>query len=206
MVKRGKKKKSKKEEGFNLKNQYIKSWNYLLDSLQFIKTIVILFFVFTLIGFFFPVPEVFVEKLIEFLREIFDKTKDLSQIELIKFIFLNNLKSSLFGLFLGIFLGVFPILVTIMNGYILGFVAFLSVSEGGFIVLWKLFPHGIFELPAIFISLGLGLRLGTLIFKNKKLKSFRDHLGDSTRVFVLVVIPLLALAAIIEGILIASIV
>lgn len=202
-MKRRKNKKPKKKEGFSLNNQYVKSWNYILDSLQFIKTVVILFFVFAFIGFFFPVPEVFVEKIIEFLKQIFDKTKDMSQFELTRFIFLNNFQSSLFSLFLGIFLGIFPVLVTIMNGYLLGFVVFLSVSEGGFLVLWRLFPHGIFELPAIFISLGLGLRLGTLIFKTKKFKSFRDHLGDSTRVFVLVVIPLLVLAAIIEGALIA---
>ena len=34
--------------------------------------------------------------------------------------------------------------------------------------LFRLLPHGIFELPAIFISLGLGLRFGMFIFQKEK--------------------------------------
>ena len=37
----------------------------------------------------------------------------------------------------------------------------------GILVLWRLLPHGIFELPAIFISLGLGLKLGTSLISAK---------------------------------------
>ena len=198
-----KRKKSKKEEGLSFGDQYIKSWEYILDSFKFIKIVIILFFVFALIGFLFPVPEVFAEKIFEFIKQIFEKTRDMSQFELIRFIFLNNLQVSLFSLVFGIFLGVFPILLTMMNGYLLGFVAFLSVNEGGLLVLWRIFPHGIFELPAIFISLGLGLRLGILIFKNKKPRPYKEYIFDSLRVFVFIVIPLLFFGAIIEGILIS---
>jgi len=67
------------------------------------------------------------------------------------------------------------------------------------LTLWKLFPHGIFELPAVFISLALGMKLGTFIFQKKKMNSFKDYLWNSFRIFIFVVIPLLVIAAFIEG-------
>ena len=85
------------------------------------------------------------------------------------------------------------------NGYVLGFVADKAVEARGVGVLWKLLPHGIFELPAIFISLGMGFRFGIFVLKNSKLESFKLHVYDLIRVFVFIVIPLLILAAIIEG-------
>ena len=75
-----------------------------------------------------------------------------------------------------------------------------AVSLEGILTLWKLFPHGIFEIPAVIISLGLGLRLGiTLMFKTKK---FKKESFSSLLVFLLVVTPLLIIAAIIEGFLV----
>ena len=67
---------------------------------------------------------------------------------------------------LGIFLGIFPIITTISNGVILGYVLKRTAESVGVIEFWRLFPHGIFELPAVFISLGLGLKLGKDIIKN----------------------------------------
>ena len=93
-------------------------------------------------------------------------------------------------------------LFAILNGYLVGFVASMAVGSGGVIVLWRILPHGIFELPAVFISLGLGLKFGTFIFQKKILESFRRFLWNSLRVFLLIVLPLLIIAAIIEGCLI----
>jgi len=89
-----------------------------------------------------------------------------------------------------------------LNGYLLGFVAMLSAKSQGIFILWRILPHGIFELPAIFISLGIGLRLGTYAFQKKKV-SFKNWIFSSLRVFILIVLPLLIVAAIIEGALIA---
>jgi len=44
------------------------------------------------------------------------------------------------------------------------------VQTDGFLSLWRLLPHGIFELPAVFISLGMGLKIGMFIFQKKKLE------------------------------------
>ena len=84
----------------------------------------------------------------------------------------------------GVIFGVFPILGAIGNGYLLGFVAVNAVKVDGVISLWRIFPHGIFELPAVFISLGLGLRLGSFIFQKKKAEAFKEYLWDSLRVFL----------------------
>ncbi len=189
----------KKKKEFNLKEEYQKSWNYLKKLKNFIYTIIIIFFVFTLIGFFIPVPDSFKSQILKFIKELLETTQGMSQTELIKFIFLNNMQSSFYGIILGAVVGIFSIIATIMNGYVLGFVASISVANGGILTLWKLLPHGIFELPAVFISFALGLKLGTFIFQKRKLRAFKEYLLNSLRIFLLIVIPLLAIAGIIEG-------
>lgn len=184
---------------FSLKEEYKKSWEYIKDSRNFIYVVMILFFVFLLVGFFVPAPQVIQDKIMDFIKELLEQTKNMSQSELIRFIILNNVKSTFFGIALGIFFGIYPVVGTIVNGYLLGFVSLLSVNNGGIITLLKLFPHGIFELPAVFIALGLGLKLGTFIFKKDKSKSFKEYLINSIRIFFLIILPLLILAGIIEG-------
>lgn len=194
-------KKRNKSSRFILKNSK-ESWKYLKESKNFIYGIIAVFFVFALIGFFIPAPEAISEQINKIVQDILEKTRGMSADELVSFIFFNNLKSSFFGLIFGIALGVFPVVSAISNGYLLGFVSSMSVKSNGIASLWRLLPHGIFELPAVFISLGLGLRLGMYLF-NKKRKDFKDELLDSLKVFIFIVIPLLIIAAIIEGILIA---
>jgi len=58
-------------------------------------------------------------------------------------------------------------------------------------------------LPALFISLGLGLRIGTFIFEKDKIKTLKIYLIKSIKVFFFVIIPLLVIAAVIEGSLIS---
>ena len=196
-----KQKKREKENFF--KKEYKKSFSYIRESKEFIYSIILIFFIFAVVGSIFPVPEGLNGKILEFIKEIIKKTDGLSGLELIQFIFLNNLESSFFGMIGGLFFGIFPVAVSAVNGYVLGFVSSIVVAETGFHSLWTLFPHGIFELPAIFISLGLGVRLGSFVFQKKKLKSFNNYFWNSLRVFIFVIIPLLIIAAIIEGTLIA---
>jgi len=165
------KKKSKKKcnfyeniKNFNLKEQYKKSWVFIKDSKKFIYLVLVLFFVFVLIGFLMPAPAMVENKIMEFLKELLEKTKGMDCFEMIRFIFFNNIQSSFTGLIFGVVLGIFPLIATISNGYLLGFVGSMSVSELGIASLWKILPHGIFELPAIFIALGMGIKLGSFVF------------------------------------------
>jgi len=189
----------KKIKKFNFKKEYKQSWNYLKESKNFIYAIIIIFFIFALISFFVPAPDSIKEQILNFIKELLEQTKNMSHQELIKFIFLNNLQASFFGMVFGIFLGIISVMFAVVNGYLLGFVALISVKSEGALILWRLLPHGIFELPAIFISLGLGLRLGTFIFQKKKSKSVKEFFWNSLRVFLFIVIPLLIIASIIEA-------
>lgn len=193
-----KKLREKTKRNFFTEN-YTKSWVYLKESMNFIYIIIGIFLFFSLVGFFIPVPELMQEKILDFIKELLNKTEGMSQIDLIKFIFLNNLQSSFSGMIFGFLLGIFPVMAAIANGYLLGFVALISVDNGGWLILFKLLPHGIFELPAIFISLGLGLKLGTCIFRKEISKSFNEYFINSLRTFLFIVIPLLLIAGIIEG-------
>lgn len=192
----------KKRKNF-LARKYTESFEFIKESRMLIYNIIFLFVVFSLIGFFVPAPEPISSQIMKFIEELLKKTENLSNFELIRFIFLNNLQSSFFALFLGIFLGVFSIVTIVLNGYILGFVANFVVGSEGVQTLLRLFPHGIFELPAIFISAGLGLKLGSFVLEKKKIKSLKEYARKSLITFIFIVIPLLVIAAVIEGSLIS---
>ena len=229
--------KKKKEKNFFVRN-YSQSWDFIKESKNFIYVTILVFFITFLFGFFFSLPELITNQILEFIQELLEKTKGMSQFELTRLVFLNNIKSSFVVLVFGMVLGIYPVMATIANGFILGFVASIAVGSEGFFVLWRIFPHGIFELPAIFISFGLGLKLGlwlimgpikfywkenklvlilfilfylptfilTLIynhrFRSKMKKSFLEfklNFMNSLKVFLFIILPLLIIAAIIEG-------
>lgn len=196
--------KNKKKRGINLKKEYAESWKYLWSSKKYIQIVFYVFVVFAIIGFFVPVPELIADKILTFLKEIIEQTKDLGFFGLFKFIFLNNVKSSFFGIVLGIVFGIFSILIALANGFLLGFVASLSVRAENIFVLWRIFPHGVFELPALFISLGLGLRLGFFVFEDTSKRTFKQELLNSGKAFLLIVIPLLFIAGVIESLFLVS--
>ncbi len=194
-------KKSKKDDCFIFRNFNL-SLKYLNEIKNYVWFSLAVFLVFGLIGFLFPV--FFEEQILNLIKELIEKTEGLGLIGLIRFIFLNNLKSSFFAMGLGIFFGVLPLLILIVNGYVLGFVASKTVAIEGISILWRLLPHGIFEIPAIMISAGLGLKLGTFLFVKHKKGDFKQWLLNSLRVFLFIVVPLLIVAGIIEGLLIIA--
>jgi len=189
--------KIKKKRG--IEKYYKEAFDFLKESKNYIYFSVSIFLAFTLIGFFVPVPDSLREVIMNFIEELLLKTQDMSYGGLTWFIFSNNIQSSFFGMILGIFFGIFPIFTSLANGYLLGFVASEAVQSNGVSVLWRLFPHGIFELPALFISLGLGIKLGSFVFGKNKIETLKVYSIKSVKTFFLVVVPLLILAAIIEG-------
>ncbi len=206
-------KKTSPKKHFSLKEEYKTCFEFIKDSRNFIYIAILIFLIFTVLGFFFEdlinilVKSIFKidlqNKILDYIGNLLAKTEGMDYKQLMGFIFLNNLQSSFFGMILGIIFGIFPLVALTLNGYVLGFVAMLSVKAEGFLVLWRILPHGIFELPAIFISLGFGLRLGSFIFIKKQNNSFSEIFLGCFRVFLLVVLPLLIIAAIIESSLIA---
>jgi stage II sporulation protein M len=185
-----------------LKKQYKESFTYIWECKKPIFYIILIFLLFVLIGFFLPVPQALSSEIMKYIQELLKKTEGFGFGDMFSFIFLNNLKTSFFGMIFGVLFGVFPVFNSLANGYILGFVASKSVLEQGISVLWRIFPHGIFELPAVFIALGVGLKLGTFFLADYKKRFLKENLRNSLRVFVLIILPLLAIAALIESLLI----
>ena len=194
-----KRKKRKEKKNFNILNEYRESWKYIKESKKFIYLVAGIFLLFLLIGFFIPTPEFLYDEIMKFLKGLLTETQNMSQLDLIGFIISNNVQSTFLSIILGMFLGVFPLASIIANGYMLGFVSSISINNSGLLSLFRILPHGIFEIPAIFISLGLGLKTGMFIFHKDKIKTFRNYFCNSLRVFLLIVVPLLILAGIIEG-------
>lgn len=193
-------KKSKTNNFF--KENYSKSWKYIKESRNFIWAAVIIFFIAVIIGFLFQPPSV-INLILDYVKNILAKTEGMSSFQIIFFIFLNNIQIGFTGLIYGFVLGIFPILSIFANGYVVGYVSSSAISSAGVSSLLNLVPHGIFELPAIFISFGMGIKFGSFVFYKKKMEHFNKFFINSLRVFVFVVLPLLIIAAIIEGSLIS---
>jgi stage II sporulation protein M len=186
------------------RENYSKSWEYIKESKNFIWAAVVIFFIAVIIGFLYQPPAI-IKIILDNINTILAKTQGMNSLELISFIFLNNLQIGFMGLIYGFALGIFPILSIFVNGYVVGYVSSSAVASSGAGTLLNLIPHGIFELPAIFISFGMGIKFGSFLFYKQKMKHFSELFIKSLRVFVFVVIPLLIIAAIIEGTLISFI-
>jgi|SRR3989344_6953759 len=189
-----------KEKVKSISKYYFECFSYLKESKKFIYASIILFIVFSYIGFLLSDQLVFLNKI---LKDLIGQTQGLGAFQLVIFILKNNILASFFGMVSGFVLGIFPFISILNNGIILGYVGSLVYSTSGGFDLLRLIPHGIFELPAIFISLGLGMRLGFFFVAKKKLVELKRRLLLSLNTFLLIVIPLLIIAAIIEGVLIA---
>lgn len=185
-----------------IKENYLNSFKFIKSSKNFIYLGVLIFVAFALFGFFVTLPDILSIQILDYFKELVEKTQNYNTWQMISFLFFNNLQASFLGMILGVFIGIFPLINLFGNGFILGFAAKLSVAQEGFGSLWRILPHGIFELPAIFIALGIGMKLGSFVSEKKKWKTLKIYFIESLKVFVLIVLPLLILAAIIEGLLI----
>jgi len=120
-------------------------------------------------------------------------------------IFQKNLFAMLMVMLGGIAFGIIPILTLVVNGLLLGVLMMIGLEKGlsivGFVA--AILPHGIFELPAVFITNGVAMRMGFMQFKRKGREPACQRMADGMRVLFFIVVPLLAVAAVIEGLTIA---
>lgn len=183
------------------KKNYLACWDFAKECKWFFAVGLGIFCLTFLVGFIHPF--FFREEIVEMLRKLMVMLDGKSTFYLVGYIFFNNLKASFFAFVLGIGLGVVPAFTCVVNGYLVGFVTRHSVQAEGIWVIWKILPHGVFELPAVMFSIGMGLRLGSQVLT---VRSGKKEVGrvfrEGLRFFVFVVLPLLVLAAVIEGVLI----
>ena len=123
------------------------------------------------------------------------------------FIFANNVRSTLLAFLGGIVsfsvLGILAYLVNVgFVGGLLGLVKLMGYSPALLFVAGML-PHGIFEIPAQIISGAIILRIGAVLVTPQLGKSMGqmvlELLADWVKVFIGLVVPLLAVAALIEA-------
>ncbi|VVB78345.1 Stage II sporulation protein M [uncultured archaeon] len=200
--------KSKNEKKSSLNDFFYGNFKLALKSLAQFKTYIIFSFIlfFALAVFGFAFPKLFEKQVLDLVKQLIEQTKGLTGFQLIAYIIANNIKSAFVGLLFGVLFAIPPIIILVVNGYVLGFVASKAAASQSIFVLWKLFPHGIFEIPAIMISVAIGIRLGLFLFiyhGKHKWREFSSWIVDAVRVFVFIVIPLLVVAGIIEGALIS---
>ncbi|MCS6882510.1 MAG: stage II sporulation protein M [Oscillochloridaceae bacterium] len=130
-------------------------------------------------------------------------------------IFANNLRVSLLSnLLSALSLGLFAFLVPFVAFTQIGFVAGALTARGGewlalgadspsqFLLAYVL-PHGVIELPAFVLSAALGLRIGAALLATPPGFTIGENLLWSlaafAKVWVLVLLPLIAVAAAVEG-------
>jgi stage II sporulation protein M len=179
----------------------VRTYITLLRPYLLIITILFVVSVFTgyLAGYFNP--EIAQQMMGQF-EESYGWIADESPLVIMVFIFANNTLNSFIAMLLGVVFGIWPILFILVNGFFVGLVVFDATREISiFVVLAALIPHGIIELPMIFISAAIGLRLGYFTFLkiSKQMEiSIRQELFQAVMFFIKLIVPLLFLAALIE--------
>ena len=136
-----------------------------------------------------------------------------TQFDAFVIIFQSNLYNCTTAILLGVLLGVVPIYIGIYNGILMGTVInFSSKMHNGVIkFILAVLPHGIIEIPIMFISIGIGLRMGSNIISflrahlrsdGKKLDRkirLMQELKQSIGLYVRWILPGLLIAAVIEA-------
>ena len=120
-------------------------------------------------------------------------------------ILLNNwlamLACILYGFIPFLFLPVFAIF---SNAALMGFLGGWYITSGApaAVLIAGILPHGIFELPALFLAAAMGtalcLNLVHLITKSEKAVPFVEFASDLVRTLLLVLFPLILIAAGVE--------
>lgn len=197
-----------------MKNLYLKEWTFFKTNLAIaFGWLIVLALCFTCLYYlaFLQNPEI-MEKVWKAIGERFREAGLLSAVGkdpvllAIKIFYFNTRTTFIFTMlgFIPFFLGVFPFLMTI--SILLGVSMALAVTKGyGFFTFIKLTaPHGVFELIAVVY----GVSLGVYFSKEMTKKLFARRRGNSMaftqlikfipRSYLLVILPLLALAALIE--------
>jgi stage II sporulation protein M len=136
--------------------------------------------------------------------------RGLSRFELAAAIFLNNALKTLLGIILGSLFGIIPVVFLLANGVALGVVFSLSAqSRGPWLSLLSILPHGILELPAVFLGTSIGLMIGTHVVKRvfgRTEATLGGELVQGLRFFCTVILPLLLIAALVEAFLTSALV
>jgi stage II sporulation protein M len=135
-----------------------------------------------------------------------DSFRDVTGANLFFYILVRNVTVSFLSLLFGLLLGIVPLVCIGLNGFFLG-VVYVQVAEvlGYWKATLKIVPHGILEIPALLIAASYGLWLGVNVLRRirgKETEPVGAQMRHALKRYVIVVVPLLIVAAGIETILI----
>ena len=114
-------------------------------------------------------------------------------------LFLHNLVATYIAMCLVTLWGLFPMVNAIANGLILGWIVVTATGPSLVDAAGILVPHGMFEWPAMMIAWGVGLWRGAGYRFSANPGSYVQRWKKSNQLFFMIVLPLLLLAAIVEG-------
>jgi len=130
-------------------------------------------------------------------RELAHELRDAGMVTLVAVIFFKNVSAAFFSMWLGSLWGIVPVVSALTNGIAVGIIFAWSRSE--ILIFLGLLPHGIFELPAMFIAWGLGIWRGAWLWGKRNSEPYRVRAQASYRIFFMIILPLLVVAALIES-------
>ena len=136
--------------------------------------------------------------------------RGLSKLELAAAIFLNNTLKTVLAILLGSLFGIIPAVFLLGNGIALGVIFSLSAQTRGlWLSLLSIVPHGLLELPAVFLGTSIGLMVGSRVMKQffrPPKTTIGSELVQGLRFFITVILPLLFIAALVEAFLTSALI
>lgn len=114
-------------------------------------------------------------------------------------LFLHNLVATYITMCLVTLWGLVPLITAVANGLLLGWIVTVVTGQSIIHTAMMLVPHGLFEWPAMLIAWGVGFWRGAGYRFDTAPGTYLDRWLAANRVYCLIVLPLLLVAAIIEG-------
>lgn len=117
-------------------------------------------------------------------------------------IFGNNTIKSFLAMIFGAFFCVIPVLFIAFNGLVIGVASSFIVDNSGLrYLLIGLMPHGVIEIPMVLLSAAVGINLGLESIRKIKSKDgdVKRELTKGLKLFSVLILPLLFVAALIES-------
>ena len=161
----------------------------------------ILFSVAIVLGIIAPL-DAFLLEMVQELDELFEPLEMINPFFLLFVIFLNNAVKSLGAIGFGILLGLPPVLFVSANGFVFGAViSWLKSLKGLEYVVASIAPHGVIEIPMLLLATALGFTVGweSLKWVRRRESSVKSQLSASLKLYLKVILPGLAVAAVIEA-------
>lgn len=139
----------------------------------------------------------------ESLGEVSRIVSGLPKLALALAIFLNNSVKTFFVIVLGPLAGVLPVVFTLVNGFVIGFLFYLSVHSSGIVASsLAIVPHALFELPGVLLGTSIGLMLGARVIarlRGRAEATTKADLRQALKFFFTVILPLLFIGAFVEA-------